>query len=386
MNKVIYLDNAAATPIDRRVSDAIHRASRVFGNPSSPHRIGRAADEALRGARDSVAKFLHARRDEVVFCGSGSEANTLAILGVLRGASGRGGVVTTPIEHASVLAAAQRAKLGGHSVVYAPVDRYGLVSVEDVLRACTKHTRIISIAYANNEIGSVQPISKIARAVAGLRRSRGSSYPVLHVDACQATEYLDMDVQRLGVDLLTLNGAKAHGPHGVAILYVRRGVVLEPLILGGSQELGMRAGTEDVVGAIGLAKALSLVRASDAVRVCKLRDYCIKEIQRIAPDAVVSGALGDGRVANNIHISFPRTDSENLVLEFDRRGICVGSGSACTAHSTEPSHVLRAIQTPEEVVHGAVRASLSRETTKKDLQVFLKELPSVVARVRARRV
>lgn len=393
MPQEIYLDYAASTPIDRRVALAMDHAMRLSGNPSSFNDTGRRAAAALESARAGVAKFIHARAGEIVFCASGSEANTLAILGVVRAfgpayrLGRRGGeIVTTPIEHLSVLAPVRLLADNGFGVSIVPVDAGGAVSEKDILAVLTDKAILVSVMYANNEIGTVQPIARIGRAIAQWRRTHRSAYPLFHVDACQATTYLDMDVQRLGVDLLTLNGAKAYGPHGAAALFVRRGVAVAPIVLGGTQEGGRRAGTEDVPSAVGLAAALSLVRKSHGAATTKLRDRLIAGIRAAIPDAHLNGPEGPGRLANNANISILGTDSENLLLELDKHGIRAGSGSACTAHSVEPSHVLRAIKTPKKYLDGVLRFSLGRHTTRGEIDKVLKVLPQVVERVRRRRI
>ncbi|MEK7638245.1 MAG: cysteine desulfurase family protein [Patescibacteria group bacterium] len=373
MPQEIYLDHAAATPTDRRVVLAMNRAMRLSGNPSSFNDAGRRAAAALESARAGVAKFLHARAGEIVFCSSGSEANTLALAGAKH-------ILTQPTEHLSVLrAAGKRAK-------YITVDELGFVNPDNLVHALDSKTQVVSVMYANNEIGTIQPIVRIGRAIAQWRRAHHSAYPLFHVDACQATTYLDMDVQRLGVDLLTLNGAKAYGPHGAAVLFVRRGAAVSPIVLGGSQESGRRAGTEDVPSAVGLAAALALVKKSESTTVARLRDRLIEGVLVAVPDAHVNGPLGSERLANNANISIPGTDSENLLLELDKRGIQAGSGSACTAHSVEPSHVLRALKTPKKYLDGVLRFSLGRHTTKKEIDAVLKILPTVVRRIRSRSI
>ncbi len=372
MSQEIYLDHAAATPTDRRVVLAMNRAMREAGNPSSFNDAGRRAAAVLADARMKIARFLNAAPREIVLCASGSEANTLAL-------SGAKHILTQPTEHLSVLyAASARAK-------FIPVDGVGLVNPDDIIRALDPRTQIVSVMYANNEIGTIQPIARIGRAIARWRRAHHSAYPLFHVDACQATACLDMDVQRLGVDLLTLNGAKVYGPHGAAALFVRRGVIIAPLVPGGSQEGGRRAGTEDVSSAVGLATALSLVKKSDSTKQTKLRDLLIGGILAVIPDACLNGPEGSERLANNVNISIPGTDSESLLLELDRYGIRAGSGSACTAYSVEPSHVLRAIKTPKKYLDGVLRFSLGRDTTHADIERVVRVLPLVVQRVLARR-
>lgn len=380
----IYLDNAASTPVDSRVQRAMNRAVGVFGNPSSFNEAGRTAAGVLEDARARVAAFLHARAGEVVFCASGSEANALALIGTAHTSQRLTGILTTKIEHLSVLEPVRALEGQGANVTYIPIDGEGVVDVRDVIRRLRPSVRIVSLMYANNEIGTVQPIERIGRAIAQYRRTHRSNYPLLHVDACQASAYLNMNVQQLGVDLLALNGAKAYGPHGSAVLYVRRGITVRPLVSGGSQEGGRRAGTEDVVSAVGLATALGTIRPADTRRVAMLRDRLIAGIMRTVPDARLNGPVGERRLAGNVNISIPDTDSESLLLELDRRGIRAGSGSACTAHSVEPSHVLVAIGTPVRYLDGVLRFSLSRMTKKSDIDAVIDALPGIIGRVRAR--
>ncbi len=381
----IYLDNAAATPLAPQARRAMLRAYEHFGNPSSFNDAGRSAAALLDEARVTVARFLNARSDEVVFCSSGSEANALAILGAAT-ARGKGTVLTAPSEHLSVLESALSLRGEGYTTAWIPVDVTGVVRVEDVVSRITPNTTLVSLMYANNEIGTIQPIAKIGRAIATWRKEHQSAFPLFHVDACQATTTLPMNGQTLGVDLLSFNGAKAYGPHGAAALFVRRGVQIVPRVRGGSQERGRRAGTEDVAGACGLAAALELIQRDDAPRLEKLRDRLIVGIEKSIPDAHLNGPRGALRLAGNVNFSFPGCDSESLLLELDRHGIRAGSGSACTAHRVEPSHVLVAVGTARQYLAGALRFSLGRQTTQKQIDILVRVLPVCVARVRARRV
>lgn len=379
----IYLDNAAATMTDPKVIRVVSRASVLAGNPSSFNNAGRTARVLLDAARADVATFLGARSSEVIFCASGSEANNLAISGIAQASNTKGHVITTPIEHLSVLEPVEMLSRYGWKVSYAAVDGAGVVSVDDITARITSATKVVSVMYANNEIGTIQPIKKIARAIAAYRRRHRSKYPYVHVDACQAAGWLPMNVQELGVDLLTFNGSKVHGPRGTAVLYVRRGVLIAPVTLGGSQEHGLRAGTENLPGAVGLAMALKLIRKSDVLKTAALRDRFLEKLPIALADARINGSTGNNRLANNINLSIPGCDSERLLLELDKHGIRAGSGSACTAHAIEPSHVLRAIGTPKKYLDGALRLSLSRHSTRREVDVVLGVLPKVVAAIRA---
>jgi cysteine desulfurase len=384
MAKEIYLDNAAGTVIDPRVIAASINAMGEAGNPSAFNDAGRRARAVLEGARTEVAKFLGARPQEIVFCSSGSEANTLAILGVLGCVGKTASMITTTIEHASVLESARQVQKVGHQVAIVEVDAEGVVSVDSIMQQVDERTALISVMYANNEIGSIQPIQKLATALRQWRKEHKTSYPYLHVDACQAGAYLPMNVQALGVDLLSFNGSKIYGPRGVAALFVRRGVEVSPLILGGHQEHSLRAGTENVAGAVGLAKAVSLITPASARKVEKMRDYGIRVLTQAVPEAKINGPRGKNRLANNIHLSIPGLTSEELLLELDREGIRAGSGSACTAHSVEPSHVLQAIGLSKKYLGGALRFSLSRSTTTTDVDRVAQVLPKIIQRLHQR--
>lgn len=368
--KEIYLDNAAATPVDPRVVHATARAMREPGNPASFNGAGRRARKALDDARAAVARFLNARPGEVMFCSGGSEANRRALTGI----AGRGHLITTAVEHRSVLDVADELRGRGWSVSVLPVDGEGRVAAQEVAAALRRDTKLVSVMYANNEVGTLQPVAAVAKAVREHRRRNKSAYPYLHVDASQAAAWLPMDVQALGADMLTLNGAKVHGPHGVAVLFVRRGV---RAAVGVSAEDGALAG--------GLAEALRLVRPRDAKRVARLRGRLCDGIRRAVPDARFNGASGESALPSIISISVPGTTSEDLLLELDTHGVRAGAGSACTAHSVEPSHVLEAMRVPRKYLEGTLRISLSRLTTVADIAGFLRVLPRAVAAARRRR-
>lgn len=378
--KSIYLDNSAATPIDSRVLKVMNMAYQKFGNPSSYNSAGRVARADMESARASIAKFLGARADEIVFTASGSEANNLALVGTCGGAK-KATVLTTAIEHPSVLEPLK--KLKNIQVKYIPIDTAGVVAIDSFAKLLSPECCLVSVMYANNEIGTIQPIQKIAKHIKAYNAKHGTGI-LFHVDACQAAGYVDMNVQRLGADLLTFNGSKIYGPRGIGVLYARRGIKLAPLISGGSQERGVRAGTENVPAIIGLAKAISLIKKSDALKTSALRDYALAQIEKTIPDAVINGPRGMGRLANNISICIPHLSSENLLLELDASGISAGSGSACTSHSVEPSHVLQAIGVPASHINGALRFSLGRDTTKKDIDYLVKVLVNAIADLQKR--
>lgn len=383
--KEIYLDNAAATPIGASVRKEMLRAMTFAGNPSSYNDAGRKAADELAKARRSVARFLGAHENEIVFTGSGSEANNLA----LRGAAfahrvGKTDILTTPIEHLSVLEPANSLARAGKRTVFIKVDADGLADPEGLAGKITSKTLLVSVMYANNEVGTIEPVAKIGKIIRGFRKIHNTEFPLFHTDACQAAEYLDMNVNRLQVDLLTFNGSKIYGPRGIGVLYVRQGTAVARQTLGGGQEFGLRAGTENLPAILGLAKAVAQIDPKEGERLIKLRDYFFSRLMTVLPDARVNGAVGKERLPNNINISIPGLDSENLLLELDKYGIRAGSGSACTARSVEPSHVLKAMGVAKPYLDGALRFSLGRQTTKRDIDAVLATLPVVVNDLRKR--
>lgn len=382
----IYFDNAAGTRIDPRVLRAMIPALQMQGNPSAFNESGREAREVLEQARADVARFLHAHPSEIVWCASGSEANTLAIEGVARALGKPRSALTTPIEHQSVLESFNVVRQQGWTISFLPISGEGVVSQDALSGMLTPDVAIISVMYANNEIGSIQPIRAMSRTIRQWRKEHRTHLPLFHVDACQATGFLPMNVQDLGVDLLTINAAKVHGPRGVAALFVRRGIEIQSIVQGGDQEFGRRAGTENVAGAVGFAKAVMLIDAADGPRVSTLRDTLIRELAGVLPDARLNGPQNDQRLPNNVHISIPGVSSEELLLALDAEGISAGSGSACTAHRVEPSHVLKAIGVSRKYLDGALRISLSRTTKKRDIIKLVQVLPGIVQKIRRRKL
>ncbi len=377
------MDNAAATPMNKTVQEEVARALMLYANPSSFNDQGRMARNELEKARHDIAKFLNARPGEVVFTSSGSEGNNMAIRGVaISGPKDKKEIMTTPIEHPSVLEAI-RFLNKTHKSVFLKIDSAGSIDLRDIESKINTKTLLISVMYANNEIGTIEPIKTIAKIIKKFRDNK-SAFPLFHVDACQAVEYLDMNVNNLGVDLLTFNGSKIYGPKGAGVLYIRKGVKVAPLILGGDQEGGLRAGTENLSAAVGLAKAVSLIDNKDSLRLAKLRDYFFAEVIKFLPDVKINGTMGEKRLPNNINISIPGLSSEALLLELDKYGIYAGSGSACTARSVEPSHVLKAINVPRKYLDGALRFSMGRQTSMSDVERIIQVLPKIVRDLRSR--
>lgn len=383
MKKEIYLDYAATTPTDPKVLEVVFKIlENVYGNPSSMHDVGRKAKHYLDEARSKVAKILEVKPSEIIFTGSGTESDNLAILCVARANKKYGNkVLISSIEHKAVLDSVMKLKEEGFEVVEIPVNREGFVNLKKLEEEINDQTILVSIIYGNNEIGTIQDLQKISKIIR--RKRKRNRLPYFHTDACQAVGYLEIRPNKLGVDLLGFNGSKIYGPKGVGVLYVREGTVIEPIIHGGGQEKNLRSGTENVAYVQGLATALEIAVKSEkreARRLEKLRDYFVKEVLKIK-DSKINGSL-KSRLPNNIHISFKRTEGESLLLMLDSYGICVSTGSACSSNDLHPSHVLVNLGLPLELVHGSLRFSLGRYTTKEELKYVLKILPDVVNKIR----
>jgi cysteine desulfurase len=374
----IYLDNAATTTVRPEVVEAMVPLLGAGYNPSSLHAEGRAARAAVDAARETVARVLGASPREIVFTGGGSEADVLAIVGAARARGDRRGhIVTTAVEHHAVLHAVEVLEREGWRVTRLPVDEHGLVDPEAFAAALTPETALASVMLANNEIGVIQPVARLA----AIARERGVPF---HTDAVQGAGWLPLRVDELGVDLLSLSAHKFHGPKGVGALYVRRGTALEPLIVGGGQEHGLRAGTENVAGIAGFATALALAEAerpATAPRVAALRDRLQAGIVAAVPDVLVNGA-GAPRLPGNLSVAFADAPSDALLIRLDLDGIAASAGSACAAGSLEPSHVVAALGVAEPYRNGVVRFSLGRATTAAEVDDVLARLPALVASVR----
>lgn len=365
---LVYLDNAAATPVDSEVWAAmLPYFSDKFYNPSATYLPARQVGHDLGQARQKAAELLGAKANEITFVAGGTEGNNLAIRGVLE-LFPNSSVTVTSIEHDSVLAPAQQYNC---SVTF--VTKQGRVDLDDLKAKITDKTVLVSSMYANNEIGTIQPIKQIAALVATIRKQRraqGSTLPLyLHIDACQAGNYLDLHVNRLGVDLMTLNGGKLYGPKQSGVLYIRRGVHIAPQILGGGQERGLRSGTENVAAAIGFAAALEKsqkLRSAESKRLSQVQKIFFDLCHQKIPGATVNGSM-TSRLPNNLHLSFVGQDNERLLLELEKRGFLAAAGSACSASSDLPSHVLRAIGLTDAEARTSVRFTMGRSTQEKDI-------------------
>lgn len=386
--KLIYLDHAATTPVDPIVKKAMEPFyCDQFANPSGICASSRKVNGALNDARRTVAQILGTLPDTIIFTGGGSESDNLAIFGVAHKHSKHGKhIIATKFEHHAVLYPMQQLEKDGFSVTYLDVDKFGFVTPEQVIKAIRPDTILISIMYANNEIGTIEPIADIGRALLKYRKASGSIYPYFHSDACQAAGALDLNVEKLHVDLMTLNGSKIYGPKGVGILYKRRDIDIQPLILGGTQEMGLRAGTENVPGIIGIAKALEMAEIHRDKEIKRLRNlvaYFWKRIREEIPKVRLNGAeIGEKRLPNNLNVSILDIEGEALLLYLDAYNIVCSTGSACTSTSLEPSHVLLACGLPYEYAHGSLRFTLGHSTTKQEIDYVMKYLPEIVKKLR----
>lgn len=374
----VYLDYAATTPVDAKVLKAMAPYFRKdFGNASSIHALGQKAMAAVDAARQTAADFLECAAEEIVFTGSATEANNLAILGLAKKGDH---IITTKIEHHAVSEPCRVLEKRGAEATYLPVNSEGLVELSELEKAIKPNTVLVSVMYANNEIGTVQPIAEIGQL---LKNQKNKIY--FHTDAVQAANYLDCSVEKLGVDLLTVSGHKIYGPKGIGLLYVKKGTPITPLIYGGGQERGLRSGTENVAGIVGFGQALRELQNPKIkiqnIRIRQFRDKIIKTILKTIPQSRLNGSQAR-RLPNNANISFDGAEGEAMVIALDQRGIACSTGSACSAKSLEPSHVLLALGLSHEQAHGSLRITLGKYTTQQEVDRFLRVLPRVIERLR----
>lgn len=375
----IYLDHASTTPVRPEVVEAMAPYfTEHFGNPSSIYPLGQEASDAVAAARESLAGLIGAAPREIFFTSGGTESDNWAIKGFARANAAKGRhIITSAIEHHAVLHTCQALEREGFEVTYLPVDEHGLVSVEDFKVAMRPDTILASIMFANNEIGTIEPIRQLAAAA-------HEANVVFHTDAVQAFGHEPIDVNELGIDMLSASSHKIYGPKGVGLLYVRRGVKLENLLDGGQQERGRRGSTENVPGIVGFARAAELAvdeLAPEHNRQLALRDHAIRRILAEIPSAKLNGSW-ESRLANNVNFSFEFIEGEGMLLQLAARGICVSSGSACTSGSLDPSHVLLAIGLPHEIAHGSLRLTLGRDTTLEDVDFAVDSLKATLQNLR----
>lgn len=375
----VYADNAATTQMTPEVLDAMYTCMKeTYGNPSSLHTVGQKAAEVLLDARERVAKCLGADPKEIIFTSGGSEADNQAIISAakLGERKGKKHIISTAFEHHAVLHTLNKLEKEGFEITLLDVHENGLVTAEEVKNAIREDTALVTIMFANNEIGTIQPIKEIGAVC----REAGVLF---HTDAVQAAGHLAIDVVDMNIDMLSLSAHKFHGPKGVGVLYVKKGILLTNIIEGGAQERGKRAGTENIPGIVGMAKALELAVAKipeNAAYVSALRDKLIDGLQKI-PHSKLNGDAKK-RLPGNVNFCFEGIEGESLLLLLDMKGIEASSGSACTSGSLDPSHVLLALGLPHEVAHGSLRLSLSEMTTEEQVDYMLQEIPGVVEYLR----
>jgi cysteine desulfurase len=381
MKRSIYLDYAAATPMEDKVVRAMTEYWRNnFYNPSATYLAGRSVRQDLNEARESIAQWLGARSSEIYFTAGATEASNLAISGIMRKFD-EGEVLVSSIEHESVIAPA-----GQYKCNKIAVNRNGILNIEELKKKINAKTVLVSVMFVNNELGTVQPLREISNLISELRKERikkGNKKPLyLHTDAAQAGNFFDLHVSRLGVDLMSINGGKIYGPKQTGALYVRAGTELKPLIVGGGQERNLRSGTENTAGIIGFAKALEISQENkdkEAKRVKELRGLFINELKYNIPQAQINGSAKH-QAPHILHTTFPGRDNERLMMELDEMGVQCAVGSACSASSTKPSHVLSAIGMSDDEARASLRFSFGRQTSKKDISYAVKALKGLVGK------
>lgn len=377
--KNVYMDYAATTFVKPEVLDAmLPYFTEKFGNPSSFYEVSRITSKAIDEARAKVAKALNCEPSEIYFTGGGSEADNWAIKGIASAHKNKGNhIITTKIEHHAVLHTCEYLEKLGFEITYLDVDSEGFINLEDLKNAITDKTILVSIMFANNEIGTLQPIKEIGQ----ICKERGVYF---HTDAVQAVGNVPIDVKNMNIDMLSLAGHKIYGPKGIGVLYIRKGIRIHNLIHGGGQERGRRAGTENIAGIIGISKAIELATENlpeHMAKLTKLRDKLIDGLLKI-PYSRLNGPRGDKRLPGNVNICFKYIEGESILLSLDFEGVAASSGSACTSGSLDPSHVLLAIGLPHEIAHGSLRLTMGDYTTEEDVDYVLEVLPPIIQRLR----
>ena len=376
----VYLDNAATTALSPKVLEKMMPyLTDIYGNASSPHSFGQTARIGVEHAREQVARAINADPSEIVFTGCGTESDNTVLFGVAERYAKKGDhIITTNVEHHAILHSCAALEKKGIKVTYLPVDKDGLVTPEQVRAAITDKTILVSVMFANNEVGTIMPIPEIAAVC----HEKGVLF---HTDAVQAAGHIPIDVKAMGIDMLSISGHKFHGPKGVGVLYERKGIRLPSYIIGGEQEKGRRAGTENVAGIVGLGEALELAvtnMSETSARMTRMRDRLIEGIEATIPEVKLNGHRTK-RLPNNVNFSIKYIEGESILLMLDMAGIAASSGSACTSGSLDPSHVLLALGLTHEVAHGSVRMTLGDDTTDEDIDYVLETLPKVAHRLRA---
>lgn len=379
MSKKIYLDNAATTRVHPEVVEAmLPYFTECYGNPSAIYSFAGEAQKAVEKARETLADLIGAKPEEIYFTAGGSESDNWALKAAAEAYGDKGKhIITSKIEHHAVLHTCEYLEKQGYEVSYIDVDEYGFVKLDELEKAIRPDTILISVMTANNEIGTIQPVEEIGR----IARAHGVLF---HTDAVQAFGQIELDVDRMNIDMLSASGHKLNGPKGVGLLYIRKGVKIRSFIHGGAQERSRRAGTHNVPGIVGFGKAAELAKTSLAQRTAyetQLRDYLIDRTLREIPYSRLNGDR-ERRLPNNAHFCFRYIEGESMLILLDQKGVCASSGSACTSGSLDPSHVLLAIGLPHEIAHGSLRLTLSEQTTKEDIDYTVDALKEIVERLR----
>lgn len=379
--KRVYMDNAATTRLKKEVLDAMTPyLTDIYGNPSSLHYFGQEAHKAVENARVQVGNAINAAdpQREIIFTGGGTESDNTVILGIAERYAKKGKhIITSAVEHHAVLYTCKRLEKQGYEITYLPVDEYGMVTAEQVRAAIRPDTILVTVMFGNNEVGTIMPVAEIGAVC----REKGVFF---HTDAVQAVGHVAVDVQKMNIDMLSLSAHKFYGPKGVGALYVRKGIVLPPLLTGGAQERNKRAGTENVPGIVGLGKAITLACENideTSKRLTALRDRLIDGILEKIPDVKLNGHR-IRRLPGNVNVSIRYIEGESILLMLDINGIAASSGSACTSGSLDPSHVLLAMGLPHEIAHGSLRLTLGDDTTDEAVDYVLDVLPRIVERLR----
>lgn len=368
--KEIYLDNAATTKLDKEVEKEMKKYfSKEYGNPSSMHKAGQKAKELIEKSREKIAKEINAKEEEIIFTSSGTESNNLTIKGLFwSNYPEKNHIITTKIEHDCILKSCEWLKKSGAEITYLNVNKEGFIDLEELEKSITPKTILVSIIHANNEIGTIQNLEKIGEICK-------KKNVLFHSDACQSFTKIKIDVEKMKLDLLTLNAHKIHGPKGVGALYIKKGTKITPLLHGGEHEFGIRSSTQNVLGIVGFAKAVGIKKENENIE--KMREYFIEELEKI-PKTKINGPKGKNRLCNNINVCFNNIEAESIGSLLNSKGIFVSVGSACASNTLEPSHVLRAIGKNDLEANSSIRISISKYTTKKEIDKALKEINKTV--------
>lgn len=380
----MFLDYASITPVDKRVAKEMARCEGLtFANPSALYSEALVAKELVQSARQKIADVINSQSKEIVFTSGGTESNNLAILGAFEKYKSKNFIphfVTTAVEHPAVLEVCREVERRGGEVTYVSVSSEGIVNPKNIRDALKENTVLVSVMYANNEIGTIQPIKEIGRVIKEWRLKNKTALPYFHTDACQSALYLSLDVLKLGVDLMTLDAIKIYGPRGMGLLYIKNGVDLAPVIFGGGQEMGLRSGTENVPGIVGLAKALEIandMRESESERLTLLRDFAIREILKTFPNATLNGSW-ENRLPSNINICFPGLDAEFAVISLDVHGLSASYSSSCrTLKEDSSSYVIQSLR-KIDCSQSSLRFTLGRESKKSDIDALLQALKKIL--------